>query len=244
MVVPPLSGKPEAYILPASMDGGVFSVIEAYLRRGESFSGLLLIFAASVGEYIFPPFPGDTVVLFGAFLAAWASWSSWKVFVATVAGALAGAWIDTVAGRAMRDVLTGKRALPTHGIGRLLGFTRKPSFRSGVRRVIEKLQKHGAWIILVNRFFPGIRAFFFVGAGVAALPMWKVLLLGGISAAVWNAVIFLAGHSVGNNWDALRTLARTYSMAVYVVLALAAALAVAAYLVRRARRRRPTRPPG
>jgi len=226
------------------MDGGIFSVIEEVLRRGESLTGLLLIFAASVGEYVFPPFPGDTVVLFGAFLAAWASWSSWKVFVATVAGALAGAWIDTVAGRAMRDVMTGKKALPPRGIGRLLGFTRRPSFRSGVRKVIEKFEKHGVWIILVNRFFPGIRAFFFVGAGIAALPMWKVLLLGGISAAVWNAVIFYAGYSVGNNWDALLALSRTYSMAVYVILALAAAFAVAVFLVRRARRRRLTRPPG
>jgi membrane-associated protein len=223
------------------MDGGIFGVIEAYLRRGESLTGLLLIFAASVGEYVFPPFPGDTVVLFGAFLAAWASWSSWKVFVATVAGALAGAWIDTLAGRAMRDIVTGKKALPPRGIGRLLGFTRRPSFQDGVRKVIEKFERHGAGIILVNRFFPGIRAFFFVGAGVAALPMWKVLLLGGISAAVWNAVIFYAGRSVGNNWDALLAFSRTYSMAVYVALALAAALAVAVFLVRRARRRRNAR---
>jgi membrane protein DedA with SNARE-associated domain len=226
------------------MDGGIFSVIEEYLRRGESLTGLLLIFAASVGEYIFPPLPGDTVVLFGAFLAAWASWSTWKVLAVTVAGALAGAWIDTALGRAMRDVATGKKALPPRGIGRLLGFTRRPSFQNGVRKVIEKFEKHGVLIILVNRFFPGIRAFFFVGAGIAALPMWKVLLLGGISAAVWNAVIFYAGYTVGNNWDALLALFRTYTKAVYVILAVAAALAVAVLLVRRARRRRSTRPPG
>jgi len=226
------------------MDGGIFSVMEEYLRQGESLTGLLLIFAASLGEYVCPPLPGDTVVLFGAFLSAWASWSSWKVLAATVAGALAGAWIDTALGRAMRDVLTGKKALPPRGFGRLLGFTRRPSFRSGVRKVIEKFERHGVWIILANRFFPGIRAFFFVGAGVAALPMWKVLLLGGISAAVWNAVIFVAGYSVGNSWDALLGFSRTYTRAVYVALAVAAVLAAAVFLIRRARRRRPTRPPG
>jgi membrane protein DedA with SNARE-associated domain len=223
------------------MDGGIVSVIEEYLRGGESLTGLLVIFAASMGEYVFPPLPGDTVVLFGAFLAAWASWSTWKVFVATVAGALAGAWIDTVAGRAIRDVVTGKTVLPPRGIARLLGFTRRPSFQDGVRKVIEKFEKHGVGIILVNRFFPGIRAFFFVGAGVAALPMWKVLLLGGISAAAWNTVIFYAGHALGNNWDALLAFSRTYAMAVNVALALAAALAVAYFLVRRARRRRSTK---
>ena len=55
------------------MESEIFKTVEDYLRQGESLPGLALILAGSLLEYVFPPFPGDTVVLLGAFLAAWAS---------------------------------------------------------------------------------------------------------------------------------------------------------------------------
>jgi membrane protein DedA with SNARE-associated domain len=214
------------------MESDILKAVEDYLRQGESLPGLALILAGSLLEYVFPPFPGDTVVLLGAFLAAWAAWTPWKVLAVTLAGALAGAWIDTLAGRLLRDYLTGRRAFASPALVRLTAFTRRPSFQAGLDRVVGKLRRHGPVIILVNRFFPGIRALFFVGAGMARIPMWKVLVLGGISAALWNAAIFLAGYMVGDNWGALHGLFRSYTKVVYVLLIALALAAAALFLVR------------
>ncbi len=214
------------------MENDIFKALEDYLRQGESLPGLALILAGSLLEYLFPPFPGDTVVLLGAFLAAWAAWSPWKVLAVTLAGALAGAWIDTLAGRLLRDYLTGRRAFASPALVRLTAFTRRPSFQAGLDKVIGKFRRHGPAIILVNRFFPGIRALFFVGAGMARIPMWKVLLLGGISAMLWNAAIFTAGFMVGNNWGALHGLFQSYTTFLYLFMILLA-LAAAAFFVGR-----------
>ena len=196
------------------MESDILRAVEDYLRQGESIPGLALILAGSLLEYVFPPFPGDTVVLLGAFLAAWAAWTPWKVLTVTLVGALAGAWIDTLAGRLLRDYLSGRRTFSTPALVRLASLARRPSFQAGLDKVVGKFERHGAVIILVNRFFPGIRALFFVGAGMARIPMWKVLVLGGISAMLWNAAIFLAGFMVGNNWDALHGLFQSYTTVV------------------------------
>lgn len=220
------------------MESELFKSIEEYLRQGESIPGLILMAAASLFEYVFPPFPGDTVVLLGAFLAAWASWSPWKVLAVTLAGALGGAWIDTIAGRFLRDYITGKKEFSPKGHGRLLAFIKRPSFQRGIKKIIDKFNRYGAPIILLNRFFPGIRALFFVGAGMASIPMWKVLLLGGISAMLWNAAIFIAGFQIGNNWEALLSLFRTYTKVVYIIIGAALLLFIASVVFGLLRKRK------
>src|SRR6266540_3243969 len=59
----------------------------------------LLLFLSAGLEYVFPPFPGDTVTLFAAFLIGARNWSFARVFLAINAGALLGALLDYWAGR-------------------------------------------------------------------------------------------------------------------------------------------------
>jgi membrane protein DedA with SNARE-associated domain len=54
-----------------------------------------------------------------------------------------------------------------------------------------------------------------------------VLLYGGISAALWNAILMAAGYAIGNNWDALRNVAERYAAATFVLILLAVAGIVA-----------------
>ena len=53
-----------------------------FLSAGQSAAGLSVLFVSALIEYVFPPFPGDTVTLFGAFLAAHQGWSVPLVFTA------------------------------------------------------------------------------------------------------------------------------------------------------------------
>jgi membrane protein DedA with SNARE-associated domain len=48
-----------------------------------------------------------------------------------------------------------------------------------------------------------------------------VVIYGGISAAVWNALLMAAGYAVGNNWDALRDLAERYAVATLILIVVA-----------------------
>ena len=50
----------------------------------------------------------------------------------------------------------------------------------------DSQMKRGNWYLAANRFLPALRAFFFVGAGLANMPLRAVIFWGGLSAAVWN----------------------------------------------------------
>jgi membrane-associated protein len=187
----------------------------------------LILFVGSLVEYVFPPFPGDTLVVLGAWYAVHGV-LSWPVtFAAVTAGAVLGAWIDYRIGVALgRALERGARR-------------RGPVTLDHVRQVEAGYARWGAWFLLANRFLPGIRAFLFVGAGAAGLPVGRVLLLGGISAAVWNALLLALGALVVENLEEMVFLLERYTRVAWAVVVLAAAVAVIHFA--RKWRRRPAR---
>lgn len=181
----------------------------------------LILFFGSFVEYVFPPFPGDTLVLLGAWYAVHGA-LSWPVtFLAVTAGAVAGAWIDFRVGVAL-----GRRL--DRSAHRRGGFTEER-----LRRVEAGYRRYGAWFLLANRFLPGVRAFLFVAAGAAGIPVGRVLLFGGISAALWNALLLAVGTLLVTNVDELTGLARQYTSLAYLAMGGAAAILGAWALLRR-----------
>jgi membrane protein DedA with SNARE-associated domain len=57
-----------------------------------------------------------------------------------------------------------------------------------------------------------------------------VILYGGISALIWNALLMAAGYAVGSNWDLLRDLAGRYTVATVIVVAVAVIGVVARFV--------------
>lgn len=189
-----------------------------WLQRSEGPLAYLVLALASMLEYLVPPFPGDTIALFGIFLAATAGYHVAGVYLALNAGALAG-------------------GMATYALGRWIAVRREhrtPRFLRGqqVRRAIDqtlaRFEKHGAAYLALNRFVPALRSVFFLAAGMARLPAWKVALFGTLSAALWNGLLLAAGWAVGANYAELERWVRTYS---YVALG-AVGLFVVVVLVR------------
>lgn len=190
----------------------------------------VILFAASFVEYVFPPFPGDLVVVLGAWYAVQGQLSWAATFAATTGGAVVGAWVDWRVGRALGRQLD-RRAHRSGVVHRLLTEERLARFDEGYRR-------WGGLLIAANRFFPGVRAFIFVAAGASGIPLRRVLLLGGISAAAWNALLLAAGALVVKNLDELLALFDRYTRAASTVLAAALVAGAALYLLRRRAARR------
>lgn len=186
---------------------------------------LAILFGASLIEYVFPPFPGDSVVVFGAFYAARGVLPLPGVFAAVTLGSVAGAAIDYAIGMRLRRAAE-RRVSDDDSPRRQRALERMERIEAAYRR-------HGDLTILVNRFLPGIRGFFFVAAGMAGIPRRRVLVLGGISAAIWNALLLGAGWAVGENLDHLEKLFRTYSFIAWAFLFGVAILLLVRWLARR-----------
>jgi len=162
-----------------------------------------LFFGAFI-EYVFPPFPGDTVVVAGAVLVTAFGWSLWPVLALVTAGAVLGAlgdwWLGRWLGRSGR-------------MARL-----RPAWRDGIEAVSRQFARRGAWYLAVNRFVPGIRAFFFVAAGFAELSAATVALWATVSALAWNALLLEVGFLLGDNLDAIDSALSRYAAAVWIVM--------------------------
>jgi membrane protein DedA with SNARE-associated domain len=179
------------------------------------------LFLASLIEYVFPPFPGDAIALLGIFLAVTSGMSAPQTYLALNLGALLGGLGAYAFGRHFAEV--EKRP----------AFLRTPKTAAMLAEVEAKIAKHGAVILMANRFIPAMRSFFFVGAGIARVPAWKVALYGGISACAWNAILFGLGTLAGNNLAQLQTWVERYSLVAVSLFV----LALAVYVVRRMRRK-------
>lgn len=204
------------------------ALVDGITRTGPAAPAIL--FLASFVEYVFPPFPGDLVVVLGAWYAVKGQLSWPATFAATTAGALAGAWLDWRVGRALGRRLEA-RAHRTGMIHRLLTEERLATFDAGYRR-------WGGLLLLANRFFPGVRAFVFVAAGASGIPLPRVLLLGGLSAAAWNALLLGAGALAAENLEELLALFDRYTEAASTVVAAGLVAGAAWWLLRRRAARR------
>lgn len=174
----------------------------------------LVLFGAAMIEYVFPPFPGDTVVLLGGIYAVRGEQPWALVLLAVTAGSVCGATVDYVVGRKLSHRFAGRPALA---------------------KVQARMRHGGIVLIAFNRFMPGIRGLLFVAAGAARLDPLKVLGWGTVSALLWNALILGVGVAVGGNAERLEALFRQYNRAAWaaVVLVVVVVLARRALAARR-----------
>ncbi len=182
----------------------------------------LLLFLASFLEYVFPPVPGDAVAVLGAWYATHGGLSWTVLFLSLSLGAMAGTAFDWRLG-----LWLGARLDDRAAVGRL--------DRDRLERFERAYRRWGGLLLVVNRFLPGVRAFFFIAAGAARIPLWKVLLYGGISAALWNVVLLGAGALLARNEQELLGLFARYDTVAWIALVLVCAIAIILWRRKRVR---------
>jgi len=204
---------------------GMMEELLRWLEGAEGPLAYVVLGGAAALEYVVPPLPGDTITLFGTVLAGTAGYSLALVYLTMTLGSIAGSLLPWALGLWLG-----------HREERWPGFLRGEGTRRAIHNVIDRFERHGGAYLAVNRFLPALRAVFFLAAGMSELPLLKVVLFGGLSAAVWNALILGVGYSVGHNWERLRGLSESYTLlSLLAVGLLAAALGIRWIIRHRAR---------
>lgn len=182
---------------------------------------LVLAVVAAV-ENVFPPIPADTVVAFGAFLAARGHATLAGAFLATLGGNMAGAMGMYAAGRRF-----GAESLE-----------RRLAKGGSAKRLQDFYGRYGAAALFVSRFLPGVRALVPPFAGALRLPAWRVLLILGSASAIWYGAITVIAYRVGADWPTIQAKMRVWQHGLVVGAAIVAVVAVGAWLILRRRARR------
>jgi membrane protein DedA with SNARE-associated domain len=173
----------------------------------------LALGAAAAIENVFPPFPADTVVAFGSFLAARGRGTELGAFLST--------WIGNVGG-----------AMAVYALSRRYGAggVRARLARFGDGRSEERIRslygRYGIPALFVSRFLPGARAIVPPFAGALRLPAAPVALAMATASGLWYGAITVLAYRVGANWDALVAalgrLSRDVALLALAVVAVAA----------------------
>jgi len=176
-----------------------------------------LLFLSAYVENVFPPIPGDTVTVVGAYMVGEGHLNFWGVYLTTTAGSILG----------FMTIFWLAYWLEWKFIEKY-----RPNWISSTR--LDKVQqwfgKYGYWIVLANRFLAGSRSLVSVVAGLSKLDGKRVFLLALVSCAVWNGILIFAGSSIGKNWEGILDFIKVYNRFVIATLAVLA-LAVAVFML-------------
>ncbi len=199
----------------------LFNLFEAL----PNFVLYLLLGLSAFVENVFPPIPGDTITAFGAFLVGARRLDFMGVYLSTTLGSLAG-------------------FMSLFWIGNLLGrkfFIEKDYKLFSAQNILQAeqwFQKYGYFLILLNRFFPGIRSIISLAGGISNLGTFRVALLALVSASAWNLIWIAIGYSLGNNWETVKEKMGTILFQYNLSFLSLAAIVVLIFLLRMFRKRR------
>ena len=171
----------------------------------------ILLGVCSALENMIPPFPGDTITVFGAYLAGRGFLDPVLVFGSTAAGNIAtNLFLYYVGIRRGRDFIRKHKRLFHEDL---------------LPRIALFYRKWGAGAILFSRFLVGLRSVVPLFAGVSRLSPRKFILpiLGGI--VVQHALLVYLGYTVGQKWEFIKSVLKNINLSLALV-ALAVAILI------------------
>jgi membrane protein DedA with SNARE-associated domain len=184
----------------------------------------LLLGLSAFVENIFPPVPGDTVTAFGAFLVGAQRLNFLGVYLSTTIGSLFGFmslfWIGTLLGRRF--------------------FVEKDYRFFKARDIIraeEWFRRFGYLIILLNRFFPGLRSVISIAGGIIKLRALRVAFLALISCALWNLIWIAFGYMLGSKWETVKDRMDYIMARYYLVISVFLVLLILFFVLRKVKKR-------
>ncbi len=192
------------------------------LKELDPFWAYLLLFISAVVENIFPPIPGDTVTVIGAYLVGRGLLNYWGVFISTTLGSSMGFmgifWIAYLL-----------------KLKRILEYIPQKVSPKKIQKAEKWIHNYGYWVILLNRFLSGARSVISVIAGLSKMKPFIVLIAATISCAIWNGLLIYFGSLIGKNWEEIIAFLKVYNR--FVIGTLITALVIL-FFVRRYRKKR------
>ncbi|MDE2886974.1 MAG: DedA family protein [Gemmatimonadota bacterium] len=183
------------------------------------------LFLGAFLENLIPPIPGDTLIVFGAYLAG--------MGIVSLVPAYLAMWLGSTMGCLLVYAVAYWK-----GRAFFLGFKSRIFSEKNLDRVEAGFSRYGDRIVIFNRFLPTVRAFVGIVAGISRIHPVRMFFYVVLSTLLWNTLLVYFGLKVGENWGLVVDVLRTYNR---VILVLMAAGGIGYWLWRRKKRRERSR---
>jgi membrane protein DedA with SNARE-associated domain len=165
-----------------------------------------LFFIAFI-EYVLPPVPGDTLMVFGAYLAGTGKLDILTVYTLITLGSIIGFLILFFIGK-----YYGRK------------FFLKKNYRFFPNELILQIEKwfqrYGFGLIAANRFLSGARSAVSLFAGMSNTNVYSTTLAALGSSMIWNALLLSGGYFLGKNWQLVVTIVMRYNQLIFILFIL------------------------
>ena len=184
------------------------------------------LFLGAFFENLIPPIPGDSIIVFGAYLSGRGVLGKTEAFIWM--------WIGSYTGCMFLYVIGYTK-------GREFFVSRSPRIFSPERfaQAERWFERYGGKLIVFNRFLPGVRCVIGISAGLSRVKPWRMGLYVALGTLLWNGILVYTGIVVGSNWKLILQILKTYNH-IMMVLILLAGCAFAAIWFRRRKKRAAT----
>ncbi|AXR65242.1 DedA family protein [Leptospira mayottensis] len=167
-------------------------------------------------ENVFPPWPGDTITVFGGFLVArnLDSFGWLELITSTLAGNLLGAWVMYRFGQIFLHWVKEKE----------FPFKNSLYDEKSIEKTLSWFQKNSVLVVLFSRFSAGIRFFVSIVAGI--VKMNSILFFGcfGVAVILWCGSLIVSGFYLGSHWEYVLGFLEIYNRIVIALIVLIAIL--------------------
>lgn len=191
--------------------------VVAQLQHAPAWLIYLAVFLSALIENLFPPYPGDAVIVFAGFVSAGGESSSALCLLFALAGNLLGGAMMFWGGGRVLDLAHRVNAW----VGRprwLHNLLENLSSAQRMEKAKASLDRFGLWLVLVSRFLAGVRYFVSIVAGLGGMNPVAFFLSFAAGVLIWNALLLYAGWQLGAAWRLALEWIRLYSVAVFSVL--------------------------
>jgi membrane protein DedA with SNARE-associated domain len=185
---------------------GISEFVAAQATSFIDATGYVSVFLLMVLESMVFPIPSEAVMPFAGFLVVTGRF--------TLAGVIAASTLGSIVG-----------SLTSYAMGRYGG---EPFFRRFGKYLLLDMheleatqrffQRRGQITIFVCRFIPVVRHLISIPAGVGRMPLLPFVVYTAVGAALWNAILTVAGMALKQNWDALMKYSHTIDIVVVAIL--------------------------
>ncbi|MFA6617999.1 MAG: hypothetical protein WCT23_02905 [Candidatus Neomarinimicrobiota bacterium] len=160
---------------------------------------ILLVFLAYLIENIFPPLPGDTMLVFSAYIFGiyFTPKDTIWLYLFSVLGAIVGFMIM---------VFIGKRFDRDFFLGKNYRFANSKFMLKSERLMAN----YGALVIIGHRVFFGMRPVIALVSGMSKKKWYFILIYVTISSLAFNAAFIALAYLLGNNWALIESVLSKY----------------------------------
>ncbi len=163
------------------------------------------LFLGAFMENLIPPLPGDTLIVFGAYLAG--------MGIVRLVPAYVAMWLGSTMGCLLVYAVAYWK-----GRAFILSFNSRIFSEKNLNRVEAGFSRYGDRIVIFNRFLPTVRAFVGIGAGISRIHPLRMLGYVVLSTILWNSLLVYFGLKVGENWGLVVDVLRAYNRVILVLM--------------------------